>query len=174
MFFETALVTRPPASTIRSVAASLVSVGSVPVRTKVSPASGPSPGGGPSCEHNYTTGLLHYYYLTPMRREFLVIGKYLAGLSVALVLFVGSTGAAFLTLGAHFGPAWNDYLYQAVLLSVRNMTVSVMQGQLFSDTDAPWNAMMAAAIIYVLPPVALLFALRRYVMASLTMVSSGI
>jgi multiple sugar transport system permease protein len=70
--------------------------------------------------------------------------------------------------------AWNDYLYQAVLLSVRNMTVSVMQGQLFSDTDAPWNAMMAAAIIYALPPIALLFALRRYVMASLTMVSSGL
>jgi len=70
--------------------------------------------------------------------------------------------------------AWNDYLCQAVLLSVRNMTVSVMQGQLFTDTDAPWNAMMAAAIIYVLPPIALLFALRRYVVASLTMVSSGI
>ncbi|HLZ79118.1 MAG TPA: carbohydrate ABC transporter permease, partial [Sphingomonas sp.] len=27
--------------------------------------------------------------------------------------------------------AWNDYLYQAVLLSVRHMTVSVTQGQLF-------------------------------------------
>jgi multiple sugar transport system permease protein len=65
--------------------------------------------------------------------------------------------------------AWNDYLYQAVLLSAQNMTVSVMQGQLFTDTDAPWNAMMAAAIIYVLPPIALLFALRRYVAASLTM-----
>jgi multiple sugar transport system permease protein len=65
--------------------------------------------------------------------------------------------------------AWNDYLYQSVLLSVRNMTVSAMQGQLFADTDAPWNAMMAAAIIYVLPPIALLFALRRYVAASLTM-----
>ena len=70
--------------------------------------------------------------------------------------------------------AWNDYLYQAVLLSVKNMTVSVMQGQLFTDNDAPWNAMMAAAIIYVLPPVAVLFALRRYVAASLTTVSSGI
>jgi multiple sugar transport system permease protein len=70
--------------------------------------------------------------------------------------------------------AWNDYLYQAVLLSTRNTTVSVMQGQLFTDTDAPWNAMMAAAIIYVLPPIALLFALRRHVMASLTMVSSGL
>ena len=65
--------------------------------------------------------------------------------------------------------AWNDYLYPAVLLSPRNMTISVIQGQLFSDTDAPWNAMMAAAIIYVLPPFAVLFALRRYVAASLAM-----
>jgi multiple sugar transport system permease protein len=65
--------------------------------------------------------------------------------------------------------AWNDYLYQAVLLSTRNMTVSVTQGQLFADVDAPYNAMMAAAIIYVLPPIALLFALRRYVAAGLTM-----
>ena len=70
--------------------------------------------------------------------------------------------------------AWNDYLYQAVLLSPRNTTVSVTQGQLFTDTDAPWNAMMAAAVLYVLPPIALLFALRRYVVASLTMVSSGL
>jgi multiple sugar transport system permease protein len=65
--------------------------------------------------------------------------------------------------------AWNDYLYQAVLLSVRNMTLSVTQGQLFEDVDAPYNAMMAAAIIYVLPPIALLLALRRYVAASLRM-----
>ena len=59
--------------------------------------------------------------------------------------------------------AWNDYLYQLVLLSPRNMTVAVTQGQLFTDADAPWNAMMAAGIIYALPPIALLFALRRYV-----------
>lgn len=64
--------------------------------------------------------------------------------------------------------AWNDYLYQAVLLRAQNSTVSVTHGQLFIDTDAPWNAMMAAAIIYVLPPIALLLALRRYVVASLT------
>jgi multiple sugar transport system permease protein len=70
--------------------------------------------------------------------------------------------------------AWNDYLYPAVLLMPPNTTVAVTQGQLFSDTDAAWNAMMAAAIIYVLPPIALLFALRRYVAASLTTVSSGV
>ena len=70
--------------------------------------------------------------------------------------------------------AWNDYLYQAVLLSLRNMTVSMTQGQLFADVDAEWNAMMAAAIIYVLPPIALLFAFRRYIAATLTMVSAGV
>ena len=68
--------------------------------------------------------------------------------------------------------AWNDYLYQAVLLSLRNMTVSMTQGQLFADVDAEWNAMMAAAIIYVLPPIALLFALRHYVTASLSIVNA--
>ena len=66
--------------------------------------------------------------------------------------------------------AWDDYLYQATLLSVRNMTVSVTHGQLFVDVDAEYNAMMAAAIIYMLPPIALLLALRRYVAASLTTV----
>jgi multiple sugar transport system permease protein len=65
--------------------------------------------------------------------------------------------------------AWNDYLYQAVLLSVHNMTVSTTQGQLLEDVDADWNAMMAAAFIFVLPPVVLLFALRRYVVASLSL-----
>jgi multiple sugar transport system permease protein len=65
--------------------------------------------------------------------------------------------------------AWNDYLYPAALLSVHNMTLSVTQGNLFVDIDAPWNAMMAAAIIYVLPPIALLFALRRWVVAGVTM-----
>jgi multiple sugar transport system permease protein len=69
--------------------------------------------------------------------------------------------------------SWNDYLYQSVLLSVRNMTVSVVQGQLFVDIDASYNAMMAAALIYVLPPVLLLFGLRRHIMISLSMREVG-
>jgi multiple sugar transport system permease protein len=70
--------------------------------------------------------------------------------------------------------AWNDYLYQAVLLPPQNTTVSAVQGLLFTDADAEWNAMMAAVIIYVLPPLGVVFALRRHVVASLTTVSSGI
>lgn len=53
---------------------------------------------------------LHYYFLTPMRREFLVIGKYLAGLIVALVLFVSSTGLSFWLIGRHQGAAWTEFL----------------------------------------------------------------
>jgi len=70
--------------------------------------------------------------------------------------------------------AWNDYLFQSVLLLPRNGTMAMVQGNLFADTDAEWNAMMAAGIIYVLPPIVLLLALRRHVAASLAMVSAGV
>ncbi len=39
---------------------------------------------------------LHYYFLSPVRRELLVVAKYLTGLAVALVLFGGSTLASFI------------------------------------------------------------------------------
>ncbi len=38
---------------------------------------------------------LHFYFLTPMRRELLVVAKYLTGLVVSLVLFGASTIASF-------------------------------------------------------------------------------
>lgn len=71
--------------------------------------------------------------------------------------------------------AWNDYLYQIVLLtSSGNMTVATMQAHLFEDPDAAWNAMMAAALVYSLPPVALFFLLRRYVVKGLAMTGGPI
>jgi len=54
---------------------------------------------------------LHYYYLTPLRRELLVAGKYLAGLVSASVLWVASTAISFLLIGRHFGAAYNDYIF---------------------------------------------------------------
>ncbi len=53
---------------------------------------------------------LHYYYLTPLRRELLVVGKYLSGLIVALVLFVASAGLSFWLIGRHQGAAWTEFL----------------------------------------------------------------
>jgi multiple sugar transport system permease protein len=70
--------------------------------------------------------------------------------------------------------AWNDYLYQLVLLTGSgDMTVAMMQALLFEDPDAPWNAMMAAAILYSLPPVALFFALRRFMAKGLAMTGAA-
>jgi ABC-type transport system involved in multi-copper enzyme maturation permease subunit len=53
---------------------------------------------------------LHYYFLTPIRREVLAAAKYAAGLTVALALFLPSAAATYLLIGAHFGAAWTDYL----------------------------------------------------------------
>ncbi len=66
--------------------------------------------------------------------------------------------------------AWNEYIYQFLLLSsTRSMTVAVALDQFFDSDEAPWNYMMAIAIIYSLPPVAIYFALRRFMVAGLTM-----
>ncbi len=60
---------------------------------------------------------LHYYLLTPLRRELLVVGKYAAGVAVSLMLFVPSVAATYYLLGRHFGPAWSDYLVHGPGLS---------------------------------------------------------
>lgn len=59
--------------------------------------------------------------------------------------------------------AWNEYLYQFMLLSsTRSMTVPVALAQFLNSDEAPWNYMMAVALVYSLPPIAIYFALRRF------------
>ena len=66
--------------------------------------------------------------------------------------------------------AWNDYLYQFMLLSsTRNMTVAAAINQFFDSDEAPWNYMMATAIIYALPPLATYYIFRRRMSSGLTM-----
>ncbi|MFZ1097300.1 MAG: carbohydrate ABC transporter permease [Xanthobacteraceae bacterium] len=66
--------------------------------------------------------------------------------------------------------AWNEYLYQFLLLSSkRSMTVPVALAQFLNSDEAPWNYMMATAIVYALPPIAIYYAFRRRMTAGLTM-----
>jgi multiple sugar transport system permease protein len=66
--------------------------------------------------------------------------------------------------------AWNEYLYQYLLvLSMDSATVAVVINQFFNSDEAPWNYMMAIAIVYSLPPIAIYFALRRFMIAGLAM-----
>jgi multiple sugar transport system permease protein len=66
--------------------------------------------------------------------------------------------------------AWNEFLYQFLLLSsTQSMTVPIAIVQFINSDEAPWNYMMATAVIYALPPVAVYYAFRRYMAAGLTM-----
>lgn len=66
--------------------------------------------------------------------------------------------------------AWNEYLYNFLLLSSpRSMTVAVALAQFLNSDESPWNFMMATAIIYALPPIILYYGFRRYMTAGLTM-----
>jgi multiple sugar transport system permease protein len=66
--------------------------------------------------------------------------------------------------------AWNEYLYNFLLLSTpQSMTVAVALAQFLNSDESPWNYMMATAIIYALPPIILYYGSRRYMAAGLTM-----
>jgi multiple sugar transport system permease protein len=66
--------------------------------------------------------------------------------------------------------AWNEYLYLFLLLSSSgNMTVPVALGQFLNSDEAPWNLMMATAVIYAIPPIVIYYAFRRHMSAGLTM-----
>jgi hypothetical protein len=53
---------------------------------------------------------LHYYFLAPIRREWLVVGKYLSGLFVSAVVFGASVGISMYLIGRHQGDAWSNFL----------------------------------------------------------------
>lgn len=66
--------------------------------------------------------------------------------------------------------AWNEFLYQFLLLSTKSsMTVPVALAQFLNSDQSPWNYMMATAIVYALPPIAIYYAFRRRMTAGLTM-----
>jgi len=66
--------------------------------------------------------------------------------------------------------AWNEYLYQYLLLSSPgSMTVAAGINQFFDSDEAPWSYLMSVAIVFSLPPIAVYYALRRYMVAGLTM-----
>ncbi len=66
--------------------------------------------------------------------------------------------------------AWNEYLYQFLLLSSKHsMSVPVALAQFLNSDEAPWNLMMATAIVYAIPPVVIYYVFRRRMSAGLTM-----
>lgn len=66
--------------------------------------------------------------------------------------------------------AWNEYLYNFLMLSTPDsMTVAVALAQFLNSDESPWNLMMATAIVYALPPMMIYYMFRRNMAAGLTM-----
>lgn len=65
--------------------------------------------------------------------------------------------------------AWNEYLYAFLFLSSEaKLTVPVVLGHFTTSDDAPWTLMMASAVIYAMPPIALYYSVRRFMVTGLT------
>jgi multiple sugar transport system permease protein len=65
--------------------------------------------------------------------------------------------------------AWNEYLYAFLLLSKdTDITLSVALGNFLSADDSPWELLMTTGLIYALPPAAIYYAFRRYMVGGLT------
>jgi multiple sugar transport system permease protein len=65
---------------------------------------------------------------------------------------------------------WNEFLLQYLLLSSpSDMTLQVVLAQFVNSDEVQWSYMMATAVIYALPPVAIYYAARRYMAAGLAM-----
>jgi multiple sugar transport system permease protein len=65
--------------------------------------------------------------------------------------------------------AWNEYLYAFLLLSDdRSTTLGVALGSFLSADDSPWELLMTTGLIYALPPAAIYYVFKRYMVSGLT------
>ncbi len=65
--------------------------------------------------------------------------------------------------------AWNEYLFAFLLLSNdRSFTLSVALGNFLAADDSPWELLMATGLVYALPPAAIYYAFKRYMVGGLT------
>lgn len=65
--------------------------------------------------------------------------------------------------------AWNEYLYAFLMLSKEtNVTLAVALGHFLSADDSPWELLMATGLLYALPPAAIYYAFRRFMVTGLT------
>ena len=65
--------------------------------------------------------------------------------------------------------AWNEYLYAFLLLSRDDtVTLAVALGNFLSADDSPWELLMATGLVYALPPAAIYYAFKRYMVTGLT------
>ena len=109
---------------------------------------------------------LHYYLLSPVRREVLTAGKYLSGLALTCILFVGTVVICFLMLYPPFGLSrasadlldgglvqLGQYVLVTVLACLGYGSVFLVIGLLFKNPILPAGAVLGWELVnFLLPP----------------------
>jgi ABC-type transport system involved in multi-copper enzyme maturation permease subunit len=108
---------------------------------------------------------LHYYFLAPVRRDLLVVGKYLSGLIIAVAVFGASVALSYFILCRHLaatasaelaGPALHhlgSYVGVTVLACAGYGAVFLLLGMLFRNPIVPAIAVLVwESLIVFFPP----------------------
>jgi multiple sugar transport system permease protein len=65
--------------------------------------------------------------------------------------------------------SWNEYLYAFLLLSKDTaITLPVALGNFIAADDSPWELLMTTGLIYAMPPAAIYYVFKRYMVSGLT------
>lgn len=114
---------------------------------------------------DFTERTLHYYFLTPLRREILVLGKTLAGITAGFFFFSLGVLLSFILMYVHHGSAGRDFVFRgpglghlgayfaATLLAVVGYgSVFLLTGMLFRNPIIPAALLLLwETINFVLP-----------------------
>lgn len=98
---------------------------------------------------------LHYYFLVPMRREVLAVGKFVSGAITAIVVFGAGVITSFSLMYTHFGAAGQRYVFEGPGLSQLGayLTISTLAcigyGAVFMGLSLIFrNPIIPAAIVF--------------------------
>ena len=121
--------------------------------------------------------VLHYYFLAPVRREVLVVGKYIAGVSITFLMFSLSMVLSFVLIYMPGGwPRFQEfmlagpglghlsaYLGTNLLACIRYGSVFLLTGLFFRNPIVPAGAILGWEYInFLLPPLLKKFSVIYY------------
>jgi multiple sugar transport system permease protein len=85
------------------------------------------------------------------------------------LVYVPLMTPSLVAIGTYALLLWNEYLYAFLLLSNdRQITLAVALGNFLAADDSPWELLMTVGLIYALPPAAIYYVFKRYMVGGLT------
>lgn len=86
------------------------------------------------------------------------------------LVYLPLMGPSLVAVGAYaILLAWNEYLYAFLLVEGEtSIPLPVALGNFLSADDSPWHLLMTTGLIYAIPPAAIYYVFRKYMVSGLT------